>query len=691
MTLSLSSDELFNTVLSSSRDAFWQEHSHLPEQHRQQLWSQRLEPFMRTPNQQQPNYTHVKGPSVDEAPGLSGKRSCEAMNPNSTSGRHTNKRRATSQEATLESSSCNRPQPQHSVSSPSRIPRYSPPLSRPGNSTPETDMLPPPTAVHESDESSTGLPFLLPTSTASNSPAFGLDLLELSPDLHSYTPDLFDQKFLDGTPSALDASTTGTPNPSLDQSPSTQTSKQQEVVSSGPDCVVPNPSGFSAEMNRSFTTDSLCGGMDMIRFGSNRSVSNNLEFPDQSSSANFFAPSLQQENDTNYPLSFIPTTTTTQLPSDSNMTHVQISQSLPEYGSGYFPSLLSTPRTHSSSSLHSSSSASSTEMKPSLSSESQESSRSSNSRALRRTHEQIMQGTRKIAPKAAEKQGIQPAATEHRKINIPAADGRSREVAVIPKASVQRPARQKTYCTMCNEQPEGFHGEHELRRHIDRSHSQIRKVWICVDISPDKKFLANCKACRNQKRYGANYNAAAHLRRTHFNPCQRGRGGRGKDSEKRGGKGGGTHPPMDVLKHWMVQQDEIVLDNTTVIAKPTNNDVASVVAKPQIPRRTSNSSSSDSECGSTAAAINDNSFTTVAEEQQQLAAPTIGAKFDPCLTTIDQPDFDLSPQMPFSLDDFTAASTPFDWSDGSHPATLGGGYIPMGQGIMNTYDPSFYP
>ncbi|EGD85909.1 hypothetical protein H112_06829 [Trichophyton rubrum D6] len=690
MALFLSNDELFDTVLSSSRDAFWQEHSHLPEHHRQQLWSQRLEPFMTTPNQQ-PNYTHVKGPSVDETSGLSGKRSCEAMNPNSTSGRHTSKRRATSQETTLESSSCNRPQPQHSVSSPSRIPRYSPPLSRPGKSTPETDILPPPTIVHESDESSTGLPFLLPTSTASNSPAFGLDLLELNPDLHSYTPDLFDQKFLDGTPGALDISTTGTPNPSLDQSPSTQTSKLPEVVSSGPDCVVPKPSGFSAEMNRSFTTDSLCGGMDMIRFGSNRSVSNNLEFPDQSS-ANFFAPSLQQENDTNYPLSFIPTTTTTQAPpSDSNMTHVQISQSLPEYGSGYFPSPLSTPRTHSSS-LHSSLSASSTEMKPSLSSESQESSRSSNSRALRRTHEQIMQGTRKIAPKAAEKQGIQPAATEHRKINIPAADGRSREVAVIPKASVQRPARQKTYCTMCNEQPEGFHGEHELRRHIDRSHSQIRKVWICVDISPDKKFLANCKACRNQKRYGANYNAAAHLRRTHFNPCQRGRGGRGKDSEKRGGKGGGTHPPMDVLKHWMVQQDEIVLDNTTVIAKPANNDVASVVTKPQIPRRTSNSSSTSSECGSTVAAMNDNSFTTLAEEQQQhLAAPAIGAKFDPCLTTIDQPGFDLSPQMPFSLDDFTAASTPFDWSDGSHPATLGGGYIPMGQGIMSTYDPSFYP
>jgi hypothetical protein len=64
------------------------------------------------------------------------------------------------------------------------------------------------------------------------------------------------------------------------------------------------------------------------------------------------------------------------------------------------------------------------------------------------------------------------------------------------------------------------------------------RSWICVDASADKTLLSTCKACREQKRYGADYNAAAHLRRCHF-----------RQSDL-------LHqtPSMDVLKtHWIKQ------------------------------------------------------------------------------------------------------------------------------------------
>lgn len=186
------------------------------------------------------------------------------------------------------------------------------------------------------------------------------------------------------------------------------------------------------------------------------------------------------------------------------------------------------------------------------------------SRAVKRTHDQFALGrARPLRPKV-EREGSSNSDTKGAKmVKVPSADGKTKEVVQIPKAVYTRPARQKAFCHYCTDQSEGFHGDHELRRHIDRVHSVVRKVWVCKDISLDKKFLSKCKACRLGKTYGANYNAAAHLRRTHFFPCKKGRGGRGKGNEKRGGKGGGDQPPMDVLKHWMFQKDEIVLDHAS--------------------------------------------------------------------------------------------------------------------------------
>jgi len=61
-----------------------------------------------------------------------------------------------------------------------------------------------------------------------------------------------------------------------------------------------------------------------------------------------------------------------------------------------------------------------------------------------------------------------------------------------------------------------------------------------------------------RKKYGAYYNAAAHLRRTHFKPKAKGarKSSKSDDGEKRGGKGGGDWPPMSELKYWMKEVEE---------------------------------------------------------------------------------------------------------------------------------------
>lgn len=114
-------------------------------------------------------------------------------------------------------------------------------------------------------------------------------------------------------------------------------------------------------------------------------------------------------------------------------------------------------------------------------------------------------------------------------------------------------------CPHCNDYPEGFRSEHELRRHTNRIHRKTRKVWVTIDTSPDKSFLANCKACQTGKRYNECYNAASHLRRMHFHPHKRGERKMTAAEARRGGKPGDLDPPMDVLKaNWLREVEEVI-------------------------------------------------------------------------------------------------------------------------------------
>jgi hypothetical protein len=92
-----------------------------------------------------------------------------------------------------------------------------------------------------------------------------------------------------------------------------------------------------------------------------------------------------------------------------------------------------------------------------------------------------------------------------------------------------------------------------------------RRLWSCVEPeNPSRRPpipLSSCANCRKGETYGAYYNAATHLRRSHFHGwIQESEDGRGFiKTTIRGGHGGGDDPPTSVLKQeWLKEIEEPV-------------------------------------------------------------------------------------------------------------------------------------
>jgi hypothetical protein len=175
-----------------------------------------------------------------------------------------------------------------------------------------------------------------------------------------------------------------------------------------------------------------------------------------------------------------------------------------------------------------------------------------------------------------------PSAPKETIVTAPPGDGTPNTSPTFSQES-KTPTRRilRLKCPVCSDYPDGFRSEHELRRHTNRVHRKTRKVWVTIDTSPDKTFLANCKACQTGKRYNECYNAASHLRRMHFHPHKRGERKMTAAEARRGGKPGDLDPPMDVLKtNWLREVDEIIGDDN----EPLSDDTSSVSLPPAQPQ-----------------------------------------------------------------------------------------------------------
>lgn len=301
----------------------------------------------------------------------------------------------------------------------------------------------------------------------------------------------------------------------------------------------------SMSRSNSLCNDNVLEGIQMMRFSSNTSIATDDPlYNDQNTP---FTSSLHSRRSSTEEQSLL-------LTGAGGASHVsQFSPSFPVASSAFLGEKMEKSQSNESTSSSSS---------------------SSSSRSLKRLQEQISTVVaRPLMPKGYSEETLMSRGnSSHSMSRLGSKDG-SDKVAISTKPAYSRPKHDRVQCKDCDGHPEGFRGEHELRRHQDREHKQMVKKFICVEPNDGLQHLkpilplAKCKACNQQKKkYNAYYNAAAHLRRAHFKPKPS--KGRGKQSRldgdaKRGGKGGGDWPEMKELKCWMREVEEVATEYLT--------------------------------------------------------------------------------------------------------------------------------
>jgi hypothetical protein len=103
---------------------------------------------------------------------------------------------------------------------------------------------------------------------------------------------------------------------------------------------------------------------------------------------------------------------------------------------------------------------------------------------------------------------------------------------------------------------------------MSSENTNVKKAWVCVDNSPGKTLLTGCKVCQEGKRYNTLYNAAAHLRRVHFNSNSRATLESHRESFPAPNPISTLNTPMTLLKSWITQVDNEIVRSDS-LPKPS--------------------------------------------------------------------------------------------------------------------------